>query len=40
MGVLGIEGVVRGKKIITTNPFAIALEPMALQWLTLAALPG
>ena len=40
MGVPGIEGVVRGRRVITTNPFAIAREPMALQWLTLAALPG
>mgnify|MGYP000552798541 CR=1 FL=1 len=40
MRALGIKGVVRGRRVITTNPFAIALEPMALQWLTVFALPG
>jgi hypothetical protein len=37
---MGLQGVVRGKKVITTNPFAMALGPMALPRLTLAALPG
>ena len=37
---LGIKGVLRGKKVITTNPFAIALEPVALRRLTISALPG
>ena len=31
MGDPGVEAVVWGRRIITTNPFAIALEPMALQ---------
>lgn len=39
MKVLGVRGVVRGKKVVTTNPFAISLVPMALQWLTIARLP-
>ena len=37
---LGIRGVVRGKRVVTTNPFAIALEPVALRRLTISALPG
>lgn len=37
---MGLQGVVRGKKVITTNPFAMALEPVALPWLTHATLPG
>jgi len=36
---LGIRGVVRGKRLTTTTPFAIAFEPMALRWLTFSALP-
>ena len=39
MRALGIKGVIRGRRVITTNPFAIALEPMALQWLAVFALP-
>ena len=40
MRALGIRGVVRGKRVVTTNPFAIALEPVALRRLTISALPG
>ena len=29
MKAMGIQGVVRGKKVITTNPFAGSLGPMA-----------
>ena len=36
---LGIKGVVRGKRVVTTNPFAIALEPVALRRLTISAMP-
>lgn len=40
MTVFGVMSMVRGGKVVTTNPFAIVLVAVAPQWLTIASVPG